>query len=169
VEKTLLVTRIKTIKNVYVTLPNASILSSQIINYSTSSPDQGLILHTTITLGYDIPWRKIKKTLIDAALATDNILQSPAPFVFQTSLDDFYVSYQLNAFTDKPGEMEKIYSDLHENIQDKCNENDIEILSTHYRALRDGNMITIPKEYLPENYVPDAFRVINLKNKSKEK
>ena len=65
--------------------------------------------------------------------------------------------------------MDKIYSDLHENIQDKCNENDIEILSPHYRALRDGNMITIPKEYLPEKYIPDAFRVINLKNKSKEK
>ncbi len=161
VEKTLLATRIRTPKNVYVTIPNATILSGSIINFSTTCKEYQatLILHTTVTLGYDIPWRKIHDTLIAAALATPHILPEPAPFVLQTSLDDFYVSYQLNAHTDQPDKISKIYSQLHQNIQDKCNENDIEILSPHYSNLRDGNQTTIPESYLPKNYSAPGFRL----------
>ena len=135
-------------KNVVITIPNASVLNAQIINYSAADQDYGtppLILHTTITLGYDVPWRKVHETLISAARSTPNILAEPSPFVLQTSLDDFYVSYELNAYTDKPLIMAKVYSELHQNIQDKCNEGGIEILSPHYRAVRDGNQNTIPE------------------------
>lgn len=151
VEKTLFVTRIRTIKNVVITIPNAAVLGSHVINYSAAANDPAtppLILHTTITLGYDVPWRKVHDVLTKAALATGQILEEPAPFVLQTSLDDFYVSYELNAYTSSPGIMAKIYSELHQNIQDQCNEANIEILSPHYRAERDGNQTTIPVDYL---------------------
>jgi small-conductance mechanosensitive channel len=121
VEKTLLVTRVRTIKNVVITIPNALVLGSHIINFSTSAQDSGLILHTTVTIGYDVPWRKVHELLIAAARSTEHILENPASFVLQTSLDDFYVSYELNAYTDKPNMMAKIYSELHQNIQDKFN------------------------------------------------
>jgi small-conductance mechanosensitive channel len=117
------------------------------------------MLQTTITLGYDVSWRKVHDTLIQAAIATDHILSDPSPFVLQTSLDDYYVSYQLNAYTYHPQLMMLIYSQLHENIQDKCNEGGIEILSPHYRALRDGNMITIPENYLPSDYSANGFKI----------
>ena len=162
VEKTLLVTRIRTPKNVVITLPNSAVLSSSVVNFSAAVRDPNtlpLILHTTITLGYDVPWRKVHQVLIDAAIATPNILIEPAPFILQTSLDDFYVSYELNAYTDHPLMMPTIYSQLHQNIQDKCNETDIEILSPHYSAIRDGNQITIPQNYLPKNYKAPGFRV----------
>ncbi|MGA7952127.1 MAG: mechanosensitive ion channel domain-containing protein, partial [Gloeobacterales cyanobacterium] len=162
VEKTLLVTRIRTIKNVVITIPNASVLNSQIINYSAAAQDPEappLILHTTITLGYDLPWRKVHEALINAAHATSHILTEPAPFVLQTSLDDFYVSYEINAYTHKPKLMAKTYSELHQNIQDKCNEVGIEILSPHYRAVRDGNQNTIPENYLPSDYIAPGFRI----------
>ncbi|MFN7854310.1 mechanosensitive ion channel family protein [Anabaena sp. AL09] len=166
VEKTLLVTRIRTIKNVIITIPNGTVLTSQIINYSSLSQDPNyyLILHTTITLGYDAPWRKVHQALIDAAIATNNILAEPVPFVFQTSLDDFYVSYELNAYTNKPILMASIYSELHQNIQDKCNEAEIEILSPHYSAVRDGNQTTIPENYLPQDYKAPGFRLSSLNN-----
>lgn len=166
VEKTLLVTRIRTIKNVIITIPNGTVLTSQIINYSSLSQDPNyyLILHTTITLGYDIPWRKVHQVLIDAAIATNNILPEPIPFVFQTSLDDFYVSYELNAYTHQPILMASIYSELHQNIQDKCNEAGIEILSPHYSAVRDGNQTTIPEDYLPQDYKAPGFRLSSLNN-----
>ncbi|MDJ0615857.1 MAG: mechanosensitive ion channel family protein [Calothrix sp. MO_192.B10] len=166
VEKTLLVTRIRTIKNVVITLPNATVLSSQIINYSALSQDPShyLILNTTVTLGYDVPWRKVHQVLIDAALVTSHIRSQPPPFVLQTSLDDFYVSYELNAYTNKPTIMAKIYSELHQNIQDKCNEADIEILSPHYSAMRDGNQTTIPADYLPKDYKAPGFRFSPLNN-----
>lgn len=164
VEKTLLVTRIRTIKNVVITVPNAMVLNSHIINYSTSiqDADHALILHTTITLGYDVPWRRVHEVLKAAAIATSHVLEAPQPFVLQTSLDDFYVSYELNAYTRQPDMMARIYSELHQHIQDQCNEADIEILSPHYGAMRDGNQTTIPADYLPPDYTPPGFRVTPL-------
>lgn len=159
VEKTLLVTRIRTIKNVDITIPNAMVLGSHIINYSSSAKDYGLILHTSVTIGYDVPWRTVHELLIEAAKETENILELPAPFVFQTSLDDFYVSYELNAYTEKPSIMAKTYSDLHQNIQERFNEAGVEIMSPHYAQIRDGNRTTIPSEYLPAGYEPGAIRI----------
>lgn len=160
-EKLLLVTRIRTVNNVLVTLPNSVLLTSNIINYSALIRDDNapLILHTTVTLGYDAPWRKIHETLIAAALATTHILKEPSPFVLQTALNDFYVSYELKAYTNHPAEMARIYSDLHQNIQDKCNEVGIEICSPHYSALRDGNHNTIPEDYLPREYKSPGFKI----------
>jgi small-conductance mechanosensitive channel len=160
-EKLLLVTRIRTVNNVLVTLPNSTLLTSNIVNYSALIRDANapLILHTTVTLGYDVPWRKIHETLIAAARATIHILEEPSPFVLQTALNDFYVSYQLKAYTNHPSKMAKIYSELHQNIQDKCNEVGIEICSPHYSALRDGNQNTIPEDYLPKEYKAPGFRI----------
>ncbi len=156
-ERTALVTRVRTIKNVDVNVPNATVLGSEIHNFSTCAQEPGLILHTTVTIGYDAPWRTVHELLIQAALATEGILESPRPFVLQTSLDDFYVSYQINAFTNEPNRMAVIYSGLHSNIQEKFNEGGVEILSPHYRAERDGNQVTIPASYLPADYQAPAF------------
>lgn len=160
-EKSLLNTRIKTIKNEIITIPNSQMLNSHTINYTTANDEQGLILHTTITLGYDVPWRTAHKVLIEAALATEFVKKLPKPYVLQTSLDDFYVSYQLNARTREIHKMALIYSEMHKNIQDKCNEAGIEILSPHYGAQRDGNHSTIPQEHLPEDYQAPWFRIKN--------
>ncbi|WP_121665978.1 mechanosensitive ion channel family protein [Mesonia aquimarina] len=159
VEKTLLVTRLKTIKNEEITIPNSAILNGNTVNYSSYAEQEGLIINTTVTLGYDIPYEKIYEALINAALKTSLIEKSPKPFVLQTSLDDFYVSYQLNAYTKEANKQALIYSELHQHIQDCCNEMDIEILSPHYRAQRDGNMTTIPKEYLENDYKAPHFNV----------
>jgi small-conductance mechanosensitive channel len=145
VEKTLLVTRIRTPKNVEVTIPNSMVLGSHLVNYSTTARTGGLILHTTITLGYDLPWRRVHDVLIEAALATDGILPEPRPFVLQTALNDFHVSYELNAYTDRPGGMARTYSELHQNVQDACAAAGIEILSPLYAATRDGSASTIPQ------------------------
>jgi small-conductance mechanosensitive channel len=159
IEKTLLVTRIRTTKNEVITIPNSSVLNGNTINYSVEAIEKGLIIHTTVTIGYDVPWKNMHKALIDAALRTDFILPEPKPFVLQTSLDDFYVSYQINAYTREAGRQALIYSNLHQNIQDVCNEMGIEILSPHYRAARDGNMTTIPVDYLSKDYKAPSFNV----------
>lgn len=166
IEKSMLVTRIRTIKNEDVTVPNANVLSSSTINYTTNTkPDgPGLIVHTTVTIGYDVPWKNMHKALLDAALRTDMIQKEPPPFVLQTSLDDFYVSYQINAYTKESGKQSLIYSQLHQNIQDCCNEAGIEIMSPHYRSQRDGNYTSIPPDYLDKNYEAPAFRITQIKN-----
>ncbi|MGH9545275.1 MAG: mechanosensitive ion channel family protein, partial [Terriglobales bacterium] len=163
-EKTLLVTRVRTIKNVEITIANSMVLGSHIINYSVSGTHEGLTLHTAVTIGCDAPWRTVHKLLIDAALSTDNILKTPAPFVFQTALDDFYVRYELNVYTDQPCRMSNIYSDLHQNIQDRFNEAGMEITSPHFASVRDGNKIAIPEDYLPKSYSAPTFRLGVLEN-----
>ncbi|MFT7196179.1 MAG: small-conductance mechanosensitive channel [Marinoscillum sp.] len=160
IEKSLLVTRVKTVKNEYITVPNASILTGHTINYSTAKEsDEGLILHTSVTIGYDISWRKVHELLIAAAEASEGVITSKKPFVLQTSLDDNYVSYQLNAYTDLPDRMAWVYSNLHQNIQDKFNEAGVEILSPHYRAVRDGHQVGLPLEYLPKDYKSPSFKI----------
>jgi len=152
IEKSSLVTRVRTPKNEIISIPNSTVMSSHTINYSSDAPEKGLIIHTTVTIGYDVPWKDMHQTLIDAALRTELVLKDPQPFVLQTSLEDFYVAYQINAYVREANKQAAIYSNLHQNIQDVCNENGIEILSPHYRAARDGNQSTIPADYLPKDY-----------------
>lgn len=148
-EKTLMITRIRTTKNEEVTVPNAKILTGYTINYTTPTEDEGLIIHTTVTIGYDAPWRQVHQLLITAATRTPGIIQEPPPFVLQTSLDDFYISYQINGYIRDARGILQIRSDLHQNIQDEFNRAGVEIMSPHYRAERDGNEITIPKNEAP--------------------
>jgi small-conductance mechanosensitive channel len=159
VDRTLLVTRIRTIKNVDVTIPNSQVLSSHVSNFTSRARHGGVILHTTVTIGYDAPWRTVHELLIGAARATPDVLADPAPFVLQTSLDDFFVSYQINASTDSPDRMAQTYSTLHQNIQDAFSRAGVEIMSPHYGALRDGNRVAIPRDDTPPADRDAAFRV----------
>ena len=159
VEKSLLVTRILTIKNEIVSIPNSTVMSSHTTNFTAEAAEHGLIIHTTVTIGYENPWRQIHDLLIKAALATELIEKDPAPFVLQTSLDDFYVSYQINAYTHDAFLQQNTYSHLHQNIQDMFNEAGVEIMSAHYKYIRDGNRSTVPADHLPDDYVTPAFRV----------
>jgi small-conductance mechanosensitive channel len=159
VEKSLLVTRVRTIKNVEVVIPNSAILSNQILNYSALARSRGLILNTTVTIGYDASWRTVHELLRQAALDTDGILHDPPPFVFETSLNDFHVSYELNAYTDRANDIQDIYSHLHEAIQDRFNRAGVEIMSPAYHSLRDGNTVTIPRSQRPAGYEPPRFHV----------
>jgi small-conductance mechanosensitive channel len=159
IETSMLVTKIRTIKNVVVSIPNAVVLSSPMVNYSALARQDGLILHTGVTIGYDAPWRQVHDLLIAAARRTRSIVEAPAPFVLQTALNDFYVAYEINAYTHEPQRMVQIYSDLHANIQDAFNEAGVEIMSPHFGALRDGNRIAIPGDYVGAGYEAPAFRV----------
>lgn len=170
IEKNLLITRLKTIKNEYITIPNAQILANYITNYSrSSSGNEGLILHSGVTISYDVQWKKVHELLIAAAKETPDILPSPEPFVYQKSLDDFYVSYEINAYTEKPHLMARIYSDLHKNILDKFNEAGVEIMSPHFTGVRDSNTITIPPENIPKSYKPPIFKIFPFLDPNKGK
>ena len=103
-------------------------------------------MHTEVSIGYDVPLEKVNELLISAAEATERVDAKPPPFVRQTKLDDFYVVYELNAYTsDIPG-MFNTYSEMHKNILTHFNKEGIEILSPHYQANRNGSEITIPEK-----------------------
>ena len=139
VEKTFLVTRIRTPKNEDISVPNATVLSNHIVNYSVMAREgSGVVLHTEVTIGYDVPWPRVHGLLVQAARDTETVLDEPPPFVLQTALGDFSVAYQLNGYTREVTRMARTYSDLHQHIQDRFAEAGVEILSPTYHARRDG-------------------------------
>jgi small-conductance mechanosensitive channel len=159
VELTLLVTRLRTIKDEVVTIPNAKVISGEIVNYSALAKTGGLILHTGVTIGYDAPWRTVHALLLKAAERTPGIERKPDPFVLQTALNDFFVTYEINAYTRDANAQVAIYSELHQNIQDAFNEGGVEIMSPHYTSVRDGNTVTIPEAQREAGYTPKRFEV----------
>jgi small-conductance mechanosensitive channel len=160
IEKTLLITRVRTVKNVEVTIPNSMVLANHMINFSGMTDQSGLILHTSVTIGYDVPWRRVHELLIAAAQTTDYVKTEPPPFVLQTALDDFTVAYELNVYTTEARRSLEILSELHQQIQDKFNEAAIEIMSPRFTAIRDGNMPALPEQYLPADGRPRGFKIM---------
>jgi small-conductance mechanosensitive channel len=144
-ECTLLVTRLRTPKNVDITIPNSTVLGAHVTNYSAQAEVGNLILPTTVTIGYDAPWRQVHAMLREAAAKTADVLEEPAPFVLQKSLDDFYVTYELNVYTRRADRMNRVYSDLHRNIQDTFNTYGVQIMSPNYEADRDAPTV-VPRE-----------------------
>ncbi|WP_267739812.1 mechanosensitive ion channel family protein [Myroides injenensis] len=149
-EKTALVTRLKTPKNEVITIPNSNIMSAYTVNYSQSAKDYGLILFITVGVGYDIPWQKVHELLFEVANRTDHILKRQKPFILQDQLQDFYVDYQLNVYVKDAKIAARVYSDLRQNTQDVFAENNIELVSPHYNVNRnvDNTDSTIPNSYI---------------------
>jgi small-conductance mechanosensitive channel len=128
----LLVTHLRTIKNEELIIPNSTILNTEVINYSSLAREQGLILHTAVGIGYETPWRQVEAMLIEAAGRTPGLLKQPTPFVLQTLLGDFCVTYEINVFCEKAYNMEVRYADLHRNILDVFNEYGVQIMTPAY-------------------------------------
>ena len=149
IEKGILVTRIRTPKNEIISIPNSNALNTNLVNYSSDAPERGLIIHASISIGYEAEWRQVYKLLIEAAGETEFIEKESAPFVLQTALDDFYVSYQINAYLKNANIQASVYSQLYEKIQDKFNEAGVQIMSPHYED--DKEIVVIPERYRKEN------------------
>jgi small-conductance mechanosensitive channel len=143
----LMVTRIRTPKNETVIVPNSNIINNNVINYSLLAREEGLILHTTVGIGYDTPWRQVEAMLKIAAERTSGLKMNPPPFVLQNALGDFAVNYQLNAYCGDAARIQNIYSELHANIQDVFNEHGVQIMSPAYE-----NDPAQPKVVPPEDW-----------------
>lgn len=143
VELGMLATRIRTMKNVMVTLPNSVVAGGEVRNYSRLAEVGELVIHTEVGIGYDAPWRTVHQLLTGAALRVPGIMPEPAPFVRQIQLGDFAVSYELNAHVSEPIEMARLRSDLHAAIQDAFNAAGIEIMSPTFEVKRTGPESTV--------------------------
>lgn len=132
----LFTTRLRTGRGAEITLPNAMIVGNATRNYSRTVSGEGFMVDTTVTIGYDTPWRQVEAMLIDAAARTPGILASPTPRVYQTALSDYYPEYCLVAQALPAGPLPRaeVISRLHANIQDVFNEHGVQIMSPHYMA-----------------------------------
>ncbi len=130
----LLTTYLRSPKNEEIVIPNSLILNREVVNYSTLAPDPGLILHTTVRIGYGTPWRQVEAILLEAAARTRGLFRQPEPFVLQKSLGEFGVLYEINAYTDNAKSMMRLYSALHSNILDLFNEHGVQVMVPAYEG-----------------------------------
>jgi len=153
----LLVTHLRTPKNEEVIVPNASIVSDLVVNYSSMAKDRGLILHTTVDIGYDTPWRQVEAMLVEAATRTAGLLRDPPPFVHQIGLGVFAVTYEINVFCDAPLRMRELYAALHRNVLDVFNESGVQIMTPAYEGDPDEPKV-VPKDKWFGTPAADALR-----------
>ena len=145
IEMRLQVTHLRTIKNEEVIIPNSTILNNEVVNYSSLARTRGLILHTTVGIGYETPWRQVEAMLFLAADRTPEIKREPAPFVRQLALGDFAVTYEINVYCDNVQAMGRIHTALHENILDVFNEHGVQIMTPAYEGDPEQPKV-VPKE-----------------------
>lgn len=158
-EKTMLVTRLKTVKNEEITIPNSTVLSGNTTNYSRYSQEEGLIIYTTADIGYEVPWKEAESALLEAARRTKLVLKQPAPFIFQHNLADFYATYEINIYIADVVKKAGILADLRNHIQDVFHERGIELISPHFRTILPPEDGTLKDKKTPPS-TPEADKDI---------
>jgi len=157
----LLTTRLRTVKDEYVSIPNSVVLTGGTVNYSAAGREQHtLTIYTSATIGYDVSRTQVEALMLEAARGSEGVVATPAPFVLMRALGDYSIEYQLNAAIDasRARELPQIYSALHSRVYDAFAKAGVEILSPSYFALRDGNRMTIPESIRPD-LSAGSFRV----------
>jgi small-conductance mechanosensitive channel len=164
-EKGLFVTRLHTWSNETVTLPNGKVLASEVINLSIAAKETGLSVLVTAGIGYDVDWRKVHDLMKEAARITPGIEEQPEPFVLQTALGDYAISYLLVGKTMEPKRERFIASDLRANLLDIFNKAGIEIMTPSVTSIRDANKPSIPDEWEPKPFKIPGISVFSLEGK----
>jgi small-conductance mechanosensitive channel len=155
VEIRVTVTHLRTPKNEEVIFPNSLIMNSKVTNYSALARQHGLILHTNVGIGYEVPWRQVEALLIAAASATPGVRQDPPPFVLQRRLGDFAIDYEVNVYVSDATAMPQTYDRLHRNILDQFNEHGVQIMTPAYESDPEAAKV-VPKSqwYSPPAAAP---------------
>lgn len=159
IEKTLLVVRLRTLEGVDITVPNSAILQGPLYNFTAPTRrEEGLVVETAVTIGYDVPWHTVEALMLAAARGTPGVVERPPPEVWQTELEDSYVRHTLRAAVDQPARRRAILAAINRRILDAFFAAGVEIMSPTYVAARDGNALAMPPEQRPAGAVPSAFR-----------
>lgn len=140
----MLSTKLLTRKLEEITIPNAVLVGTKTVNYSRHAADAGSGVGTTVTIGYDAPWRQVHAMLMHAAEQTAGVRKDPAPRVWQKALSDFFVEYELEVNLDQPEQRVPILSELHMHIQDAFNEQGVQIMSPHFEG-QPSERVFVPK------------------------
>ena len=147
IETRLQVTHLRSIKNEEIIIPNSQIMAGEVLNYSSLSRTRGLILHTDVGIGYEVPWRQVEAMLMAAAGRTAGICVDPPPFVLEKQLGDFAVTYELNVYCRNVEAMARLYAELHRNILDLFNEYGVQIMTPAYEGDPDVPKVVPRKDW----------------------
>lgn len=152
----LLSTKIRTATGELVTIPSSAIVSGSIRNFTQLGEGTGTHISTSVTIGYDAPWRQVHAMLLEAAKRTEGVRSDPSPYVLQRSLNDFYVEYELVGRIDDPIDRPFIMTSLNGNVQDVFNEFGVQIMSPHFMAQPDQPVVVQKHNWYSAPASPDG-------------
>jgi small-conductance mechanosensitive channel len=155
-------TKIRSILREEITIPNAVVVSHTTTDYSRLAESDGVFTPTSVTIGYDAPWRQVHALLLLAAQRTPGVRVNPQPVVLQTGLEDFYVKYTLFVSLQDQGRRAIIIDALHASIQDAFNEHGVQIMSPNY-MLDPSAPKVVPKEQwfaTPATHAPSPAEIV---------
>jgi small-conductance mechanosensitive channel len=158
-EKTLLITRVITVGNEHVAIPNSKLLAASVTNYSAHHLTDGFALGITATIGYDVDWRVVHKLLLDGAAQTEQIATEPAPRVLENSFGNYSVEYELRVWTKTSEEMFETCANLRRNVLDAFANAGVEIMTPTILSLRDASELAVPVERFPNRPQPPGIRI----------
>jgi small-conductance mechanosensitive channel len=143
VEKGLMVTRLLTDANHYVSIPNGTVTASNVINYRIESQkEKGLhpppILSLLVDLPFAVPWQQAHQIILEAARQSDLLLRDPPPLVLHHAFHPTHVTYELTASTDNYNDDTVIRSQLLQGIQERCEREGISLVIPRTYALPDS-------------------------------
>ena len=133
-----------------ITIPHAVLVGAKTVNYSRQATNGQAQLGTTVTIGYDAPWRQVHELLLAAASRTNGVRTEPAPRVWQKALSNFYVEYELVVNLDHPEERLPILSELHMHIQDAFNEAGVQIMSPAFESQPEKKIFVPKAQWFPK-------------------
>lgn len=137
-------TKIRTLRQEEISIPNAVLLAQSSTNFSRLSQNDGLVISTTVTIGYDTPWRQVHELLMAAAKECEGIRSKPEPRILQIALSDWYVEYRLNVHIDNPATQLILLTRLHQLIQDQFAAAGVQIMSPHFVAQPEQDVLPSP-------------------------
>lgn len=143
----MLSTKIITPRREEVTIPNTVLVATTTTNYSRQEAEGGAVVRTTMTIGYDAPWRQVHAMLLQAAEKTSLVRREPKPFVLQAALSDFYVEYALIVRIEHAPQRFQMLSELHANIQDIFNQHGVQIMSPHFEGQPESRVVVPPAKW----------------------
>jgi small-conductance mechanosensitive channel len=162
----LLSTKLLTVQREEIVIPNATLVGMKAVNYTRLANDQGSVASTSVTIGYDAPWRQVHSMLLLAASRASGVCRQPPPRVIQRSLGDFYIEYCLMVQLlqlDRPEERPIVLSELHGHIQDIFNEHGVQIMSPHFMMQPTQPVVVAKSDWFaaPASPTSEAPRVGN--------
>ena len=152
-----LATKIKTPRHEEITIPNAVVVSNATTNYTSRADADGVLVPTSVTIGYDVPWRQVHALLLLAAARTAGVQPQPVPVVRQTALQDFYVQYSLLVTLVDPRQRPAVLDALHAHIQDAFNEYGVQIMSPNYEADPSAPKVVPRSQWFAAPATPDGL------------
>ncbi len=120
----LIYTKMLTLDNILVSIPNQELLKAQIDNFGKKRVARR---HVTVTPGFEYDIQDVEKALLEAADKVPRVLKEPKPYVWITKFQNYAVEYTLYAFINDIKGLPEIDAELHRAVLETCKEHKIDI------------------------------------------